>query len=372
MKKVKILHVLREMELGGIQSLIMNIYKNIDKEKVQFDFLVNSKGFYDKEITELGGNLYYMPHINQIGPLQYSKKLKNFLKEHREYKIIHTHFSHLSGLIVKIAYKSKIPVIIAHGHTNSIYDKGIRKIYKNHLRKNISKYATDFLACSKAAADYLFGNKSNYAVILKNGIEIEKYKFNNNIRKEVRKELNIENNCIVIGHIGRMDKIKNQIFLIKLIQVFLTQNINCKLLLIGDGPLKKEIEFEIEKNNLNSCVLLLGGKNDVEKYYNAMDYFVFPSLYEGLGISLIEAQANGLPCFASTNVPREANITNEVKYLSLNDSPEHWANMILNCPKKRYNKSAEIIKKGYDIKTVAKYLEKFYLEKNKIYEEDNK
>ncbi len=372
MGKVKILHILREMELGGIQSLIMNIYKNIDREKIQFDFLVNSKGFYDEEITKLGGKLYYMPHINQVGPYQYSKKLKKFFKEHREYKIIHTHFSHLSGLIVKIAHKSQVPIIIAHGHTNSVHDKGIRKIYKNYLKKNISKYATDFFACSKEAAEYLFDNKSKYAIILKNGIEIEKFKFNNEIRKKIRKKLGIDYNCIVIGNVGRMDRVKNQIFLIKLIKELLKQNSDYKLILIGDGPLKKEIEYEIDKNNLKSNILLLGGQKDVEKYYNIMDYFVFPSLYEGFGISLIEAQVNGLRCFASSNVPKEANITNEIKYISLSKSLDYWVNAILNSPKKRYEKSKKIIDSGYDIKNVTKYLEKFYLEKSNNIKGENK
>ncbi len=364
MNKVRVLHILREMELGGIQTLLINIYKNIDREKVQFDFLLNSKGVYDEEITKMGGKIYYMPHITEVGCFKYSKNLNNFFKNYPEYKIIHTHFSHLSGLIVKIAYQNNIPVIISHAHTNSVSDKGLRKIYKNYLKKKISKYATDFIACSKASADYLFDDKSKNAVILKNGIDVEKFKFNNEDRKKIRKKYDINDNCLIIGHIGRLDEIKNQLFLVQMLPEVLKQQPNSKLLLIGDGPSKKEIELEIEKNNLKSNVLLLEGQNDVGKYYSAMDYFVFPSIYEGFGISLLEAQTNGLPCFASSYVPKEANVTGEVKYISLDKSKEYWAKTILKSSRKRYDKSKDIIEKGYDIKKVANYLERLYLEKN--------
>ena len=362
MKKVIVLHMVRKMELGGIQALIMDAYRNIDKNKVQFHFLVNSKGVYDDEIIKLGGKIHYMPHITETGPSRYKKNLNNFFKTHPEYKILHSHFVHFSGIIVKVAAKSKIPVIIAHSHNISTKTKGIKKIYKDLIKKNIKKYATDFFACSLDAAKYIFEEKYKSATIIKNGIEIEKYKYDSEKRKEIRQELNIDNDTTVIGHVGRVCKQKNHTFILKIFKEYLKLNPNSKLLLIGDGDLRENIENEIEVSDLSNKVLFFKEINACE-YYNVMDYFLFPSIYEGLGITLIEAQANGLPSFTSTAVPLEANVTGKIHYLDLDKGSKYWANIIYETDKSRYVAYDEIQKSGYDIKDTARKLEEFYIKK---------
>ena len=362
MKPIVVLHMVKEMELGGIQSLIMNVYRHIDRNKVQFHFLVNFHGFYDEEIIKLGGKIYYIPNVNKVGPILYVKNLKTFFKKHPEYQILHTHFSHFSGLIAKVASKSNVSTIITHSHNTSTDAKGLKLIYKKHIKKYIKKYATDYFACGQDAAKYMYGTTP--AIIIKNGIDIEKYKFNQKDRKKYREELKIKDDTIVIGTVGRICEQKNPFFILNIFKEYVNLNNNSVLLLIGNGPLYDKLQENINESNLEEKVIILRNV-DAIKYYNVMDYFLLPSLFEGFPFVLIEAQVNGLPIFSSTAVPFESNVSGKIEYIDLKKGEKYWSKKINDVAPIRYDECEKIEEAGYNIKTTAKKLEKFYLEKSK-------
>ena len=341
---IRILHIIGGLNLGGAENFLMNIYRNIDRTKIQFDFLVNRGGAFEDEIKELGGKIFYIPALQKVGPIIYKKKLHEFFREHKEYVIVHSHLNQVSGIILEVAKKEKIPVRIAHSHSSSnSANNFFERLYKNYLNTKINKNATNFLACSDEAAKWLYKEKAKEAIIIKNAIDIERFKFNEEKRKLIRKELNINENDIAIGHVGRFSSVKNHKFLIELFNEFQKDKRNAKLLLVGDGSLRNEIENQIATLNIKDKVVLVGNKKNVEDYYNAMDLFVFPSLYEGLGMVLIEAQINGLNCLTSKDaVPNEVNITGHVKFVLLNAGIKIWNQTLKEMDVTRYSELEKI------------------------------
>ena len=360
---VRILQIIGSMNMGGAENFLMNIYRNLDREKVQFDFIVHRKGCFDDEIGELGGKVFYLDALQKVGPFKYKKELYNFFINHKEYKIIHSHLDQVSGFILEVAKKCNIPIRIAHSHSSSNSTNNFaERLYKNYLNTKINKNATHFFACSEEAANWLFKEKAKDAVIIKNAIDIDRFRFNEEKRKLIRKELNINEKDIVVGHVGRFSTVKNHKFLISVFYEFQKSKKNAKLLLVGDGPLRNEIEKQIEEFNIKDKIILVGNKKNVEDYYNAMDLFVFPSLNEGLGMVLIEAQINGLNCIASKDaVPNEVNITNHVKFIALVAKVEEWNKVLCNLDTNRYDEISKIKKAGYDIKDECLKLEKKYI-----------
>lgn len=332
---MRILHIVGSLSLNnGVMNFIMNYYRNIDRNKIQFDFLYfkeTSPNFGD-EILELGGKSYFVnkPSIKKI--ISSSEEFNEFFRQHKnEYKIIHLHEIYLVHFIKIFAFKYGIKHLITHAHTTKYSDNP-----KNALRNRIMclglKYsANHYFACSKAAGSFYYGDKaveSGKVKIINNAIDIEKYKFNEIIRQCVRKELGVENS-FVVGHIGRMSPQKNQIFLLEVFDKLLKFSPDSKLLIVGDGPLHNQLEKHIEKLNLKEKVILLGIRNDVSKLLMAMDVFCLPSLFEGLGIVAIEAQATGLNCVLSDVIPREVDM-GKCKFLSLKDNSEiEWGKMLL-------------------------------------------
>lgn len=360
---IRILHVIGGLNLGGAENFLMNIYRNIDRSKIQFDFLVNRGGAFEDEIKELGGKIFYIPALQKVGPIIYKKKLHEFYRQHKEYLIVHSHLNQVSGIILEVSKKEKIPVRIAHSHSSSNFANNFfERLYKNYLNTKINKNATNFFACSDDAAKWLYKEKAKEAIIIKNAIDIERFKFNEEKRNLIRKELNIDESDIVIGHVGRFSSVKNHKFLIELFNEFQKDKKNSKLLLVGDGPLKNEIENQIVTFNIKDKVILVGNKKNVEDYYNAMDLFVFPSLYEGLGMVLIEAQINGLNCLTSKDaVPNEVNITNHVKFVSLDEDIKGWNKILNEMNIARYSELEKIEKAGYNVREECKKLERIYL-----------
>lgn len=358
---IRVLHIVTKMNLGGLENMIMNYYRNIDRNKIQFDFLVQGKekGKFDDEIIELGGKIFSVNRINYLKPYLYEKEIYEFLVNHPEYKIVHSHINAFSKLSLAAAKKANVPNRIAHSHTSKL-DFNLKNLYKNFMKMGINNYATIKLACSESAGKWLYGRKSKFT-ILNNAIDINRFIFNKEKRKVVRKQLGVTDSDILLGHVGRFSEEKNHKFLIKLFYEFQKNNNNSKLLLVGDGELRKKIEEQINELNLKDKIILVGNRKNVEDYYNAMDLFILPSLYEGLPLTVVEAQINGLICVTSKNaVTNEINITDRVIFISLDESIEKWSKILGKLDVNRYNELQKIKNTGYDIKAECEKLENLY------------
>lgn len=361
---IRVLHVVTYMGRGGLETMLMNYYRHIDRDKIQFDFLVHRdfEADYDKEIERLGGRIYRLPKLVPWS-LSYRKALNTFFREHKEYKIVHVHQNCLSSVILKAAKKNNVPVRIAHSHgSNQIKD--MKYLIKLYYKRFISKYATDLFACGRDAGNWMFGGES--FIVLNNAIDAKVYSYFEDIRNAKRLELQLQNNDLIIGHVGGFSKPKNHNFLIDVFNEICRINTNSKLLLVGDGTLKCIIKAKVDELGLQDKVIFAGLCSNVSEMMQAMDVFLFPSLFEGLGIVAIEAQAAGLPCFISDGVPDEAMITDLAIKIPLSKSAEEWANIILSktygC---RRNTYSEIVNSGYDIVDNARWLQNYYLDKYK-------
>ncbi|WP_207653845.1 glycosyltransferase family 1 protein [Tepidibacter mesophilus] len=363
---IRVLQVIGSLNNGGSQAMIMNLYRNIDRSKIQFDFIIDRENelFFAQEIKALGGKIYILPTFNFKNILEYPKAWNKFFKEHPEYNIIHGHVRSTASIYLRIAKKYGLTAI-AHSHSTSS-GTGFSAIVKNILQYKIRYIADYFFACSKSAGIWLFGEKvfkEDNFYILKNAIDINSFIYDEKKRIEKRKELNIEGK-FVIGHIGRFSSSKNHNFLIDVFKEIHQRESNAVLILVGDGKLRYSIENKVDDLGLGNNVIFTGVSSDIPELLQAMDVFVFPSLYEGLGIVAIEAQAAGLQCIVSDEVPQMATVTNMIKRISLKDGEKIWANHILHY-KNRYNRkdnSKYILECGYDIKSTSQWLEKFYID----------
>ena len=363
-KVIRILHVVTYMGRGGLETMLMNYYRHIDRKKVQFDFLVHRdfEADYDKEILSMGGNIY---HISRLVPWsrQYRNELKKFFQKHPEYKIVHVHQDCLSSVVLQCAEECDVPVRIAHSHSSSAV-KNIKYLIKLYYMKKIPRYATDLFACGQQAGDWMFSGEK-YKII-RNAIDTEKYYYSPAIEQEVRQELGLDEKK-VIGHVGNFTPAKNHTFLIKIFKEVLKKNPDSQLLLVGGGDGMLSVQEEVRTMGMQDKVTFTGVRSDVNRLMQAMNVFVFPSIYEGLPVTMIEAQASGLPCIISDHVSNECIITNGlVTSMKLEDTPENWADLIIEKSRcKRENHNQEIEDAGYDIMIAAKQLEKFYLENSK-------
>lgn len=365
-KQIRVLHVVRSMNCGGLENFLMNVYRNIDKEKIQFDFLVNEEGIFDDEIRNLGGKLYIIPHITEVGQFKYCRLLKDFFNDHQEYKIIHSHLNQITGVILECAKKCNIPIRIAHSHSSKSPKNILKKMYKKYLGSKILKNATHFFACSDLAAKWLFNSNSNEKIIIKNCIDLERFVYRRETDENIRKELNINLDSFIIGHVGRFNKVKNHNFLIDIFYEIQKLKKNSILILCGDGEIKSEIESKVKKLNIQDKVIFTGIRQDVNKLYSAFNIMLFPSLFEGLPLALIEAQINGLKVFCSDNVSEQVNVSNEVKFISLNKTSNEWTSIILNSNIERKNYIDKIKDAGYDSSEVALKLQNFYCKEWKL------
>ncbi len=361
MEPIRVLQVVTYMGRGGLETMLMNYYRNIDRSIVQFDFLVHREfeADYDKEIRALGGRIY---HVSRLVPWSrsYRKELKQFFRNHPEYKIVHVHQDCLSSVALECAEESGVPVRIAHSH-NANQDKNIKYPIKLYYRRFIPRYATDLFACGKTAGDWMFRGK-NYQ-ILNNAIPAKIYQFDIQKREQLRKEMNLDGN-FVLGLVASFTRQKNHSFLLEIFRELLKQDPDAKLLLVGDGELREEIEKRIRSLNIQDSVILAGIRSDVQDLLQAMDAFVMPSLYEGLSLAAVEAQASGLPCYISDTIPSDCRITDLVREIPLTESAAEWADTILQAKKTiRRNTYQEISDAGFDIEKNAGWLQNLYLEK---------
>lgn len=358
-KPIRVLQIVTHMNRGGLETMLMNYYRNIDRSKVEFDFLVHreERADYDDEIEMLGGKIYRLPRLNPFS-FKYLKAIDDFFKTHKEYKIVHCHQDCLSGIPLKYAKKNGVPFTIAHSH-NSNQDKNLKYIIKLIFKQNISKYADDLFACSKNAGNWMF-NKKEFK-ILNNAIDFNQYTYNEIKSLQIKERLGIKDK-FVIGHVGRFNKQKNHDFIIDVFRNIVKINDNSILLLVGTGYLQEKIRGKVNNLGLNDKVIFLGTREDVNDIMQAMDAFLFPSIYEGLGIVLVEAQAAGLECIISSTIPNDGIITDKVEKMSLNESPSKWAIKINQCKNtNRESTKMDITDSKFDIKYNSKLLEEFYL-----------
>lgn len=333
--KLKVLHVINTIcTSNGMMAVIMNYYRHINRDKIQFDFIVNEKvePNYEKEIKELGGNIYYTTQITLKSTKKYIKDLDEFYYKYgQKYNIIHVHSLNEGIFHYKIGKKYKNFIYIAHSHSTKYATSKLKSIRNYILVKNFSKKADFKLACSNDAKK-IISNKHNLKNIhiLTNAIEIDKFKYNDEIRKKMREKIKIHDEEILIGNVGRFSNEKNQEFLIDIFQKIYEINDKVKLMLIGKEDEEKAIRKKIEDLKLNNRVMILGVKNNISDFMQAMDIFVLPSKFEGLGLVAIEAQASGLSTIVSTEVPKETGITDKITYIPLNVKSEEWAKKILD------------------------------------------
>ncbi|MDR0305262.1 MAG: glycosyltransferase family 1 protein [Chitinispirillales bacterium] len=350
--------------VGGLETFLMGYYRNVNPEKIQFDFLcVNDKPAYYQEIIKRGSKVYIIPGRRRY--ITYYRKLTSIFKKNK-YDVFWSNRSNLAGtsLLFKIAFKQKVPVRIIHAHsTGSVGHWVYSGLFMHRIEMFwILKLATDFWACSSEAACYYFGKKFLKLATFKlihNAIDNDKFNFNKQYRDITRESLSLSDK-LVIGHIGMFGYAKNHNFVVRIFHEIYKKESNAVLLLVGDGKLRSEIETKVKFLCLKEVVHFLGIRSDIPALLNAMDIFLFPSKFEGLGIALIEAQATSLRCFASTTVPSAAAITNLLSFVDLQKKPEEWANIILS--KRNYDRidmTEEIQRARYDIKTQATELEHF-------------
>ena len=360
---LRVLQIVTQMGRGGLETMLMNYDRYIDHNVVQFDFLEHWQSVtdYDPEIAQLGGSVYRLPRLNPFDK-RYLRELDHFFKTHPEYQIVHAHMDCLSGVPLKYAKKNGVQVRIAHAHSTGEI-KNLKYPLKMMLKRNVTRYASDCLACGSEAGQWMFGGRQ--FSILNNAIDAEQYAFNSQIRSEVREELGIGSDVLVVGHVGSFGFPKNHTFLVDVFYELLKSRQNSKLLLVGEGSLKKEIQNKCEAIGIQENVVFAGRRNDVNRLLQAMDVFVFPSHYEGISLSSIEAQASGLPCIFSESISPECIITEGlVSRMSLQKPADAWANQVIAVSGKKHTDTLMQIKKhGFDVKENAAWLQKFYLDK---------
>ena len=358
-KPIKILQILPSLSRGGgIQNVVVNWYRNIDKTKIQFDFLFYKETSitYEKEIKNLGGICYKLPPPSFFKPWIFIKAVKDFFQKHR-YDIIHSHLISLSLIFYPIAKFYGVKEIIQHSHATKWSDKFLKGLINRFVFFLVKPFITKYFACSDLAGKFLF--KKNY-IVINNGIDTEKFKFNQEVRNKIRKELNIANK-FVISNIGRFEIQKNYTFLIKVFNEIYMQDNNTILLLVGDGSLKKQIEQQVQILNLTNNVIFLGIRKDIANIYQIIDILVMPSFYEGLPVVGVEAQTAGLPCIFADTISKDVLICNS-KQLSLILSAKHWAYEILKYKSfTRKDESETVKEKGFNIKEIVKFIQNNYL-----------
>lgn len=357
---IRVLQVVTHMNRGGLETMLMNYYRYIDRSQVQFDFLTHREydGDYGEEIKSLGGIIYHLPVLNPFSS-SYKTALRTFFKYHPEYQVVHVHQDCLSSVILKEAKKCGVPVRIAHSH-NANQDHNLKYAIKIYFRRFIPTYATDLFACSEEAGKWMFGDET--FKVLNNAIDAKSYVFNVEKRNKIRKELGVCDTKLLVGHVGRFSPQKNHSFLIDIFYK-IQKRTEAKLLLVGDGELRSDIDKKIADLKLQDRVILTGVRNDVADLLQAMDVFIFPSHYEGLPVTMIEAQAAGVPCLISDKVPIECKVTDLVHVLPLDGSPEVWVKNVLELVQTpRRNTYEEIKNAGFDIVENAKWLQEFYLQ----------
>lgn len=361
---IRVLNMFTIMDRGGAETMVMNYYRHIDRTKVQFDFLVHreQRGAYDDEIEALGGRIYRMCPIYPQNFAQYKRELCAFFKAHPEYKIIHSHMSELGYFAFREAQRQGVPVRICHAHS-SPHEHDIKMIVRTYFKKRMMPYLTHLFMCGIDSGRWLYGaqNESRF-IMLNNAIDAVAYTYDPAKYADMRQQLGIGDE-LVVGHVGRFNQPKNHPFLLDIFAALLRKEPDAVLLLVGGGEDMPKIQAKAQALGIAEHVRFLGVRSDVAELMQAMDVFVFPSLYEGLPVTMVEAQAAGLPCIISDKVPPECILTDGlVDIMPLSEAPDAWAEKILeNRDTLRTDRRAEITAHGFDITTETVKLQEFYI-----------
>lgn len=372
-KIIRVLHVINCMDCGGAETFIMNLYRKIDRSKIQFDFLLHSShtGYFDHEITQMGGKIYRVPHYKIYNNISYKNSIESFFEEHSEYKIVHGHLGSCSHIYLKIA-KIYGCFTIAHCHSSVPYKMNIKHFIYKHFSKKTVKYADVVFSCNREGAIYRYGldvvnNKNKYYSVY-NAIDFEKYKHNSDFVNEVSREFSIKDDELLIGHVGSFSKVKNHKYIVDVFNEALKKNNKLKLILVGEGACKRSIQENIRQLNITDKVIFAGLRDDVYKLLQRFDCFIFPSLREGIPLSLLEAQAAGIPCLISDKISSEAIYSNSVSLLSLESGKKTWAEALLKLANHQaYSSFCTPIDKRYDIKNLCDWITRFYLSNYKVH-----
>ena len=381
-KPIRVLHVLGGVGLGGAESRIMDLYRQMNRDEIQFDFLVHSEAmnrctdsavhsrgaierkpqFYDEEILAMGGHIYVLPKFKVYNYFSYKKAVRKFFAEHREFRVVQGHMTSTAGIYLPIAKKAGVPVTVAHARNAGVV-KGPKGAATRFFRQGLAKKADFCFACSALAGQDVFGKEAVHAGMVKiihNAIDVRRFTYDEKVREAVRGQLGVRGK-LVLGHVGRFEYQKNHPYLLEIFAEVCKVRPDAVLLLLGEGEKKPAMEERCRQLGIAGQVKFMGNRKDAERYYQAMDIFLLPSFFEGLPGVLVEAQAAGLKCFVSDTVTREAKATDLVTSLSIEQPAQGWAKEILErADYERRDTAQELTAAGFNVYTQAGGYRLFY------------
>lgn len=380
---VRVLHVLGNTNLGGAESRIMDLYRHTDRNRVQFDFLVHSgeEGFFEKEIRELGGRIFRVPRFRIYNYFSYRKALKEFFQKHHEFALVQGHMTSTAAIYLPIAKKAGVKKTAAHARSAGV-DKGLKGTMTRFLRRNLADKADYLFTCSELAGISVYGEKAvqeGKTIFIPNAIDCAGFTFDPEKRKKLREELGLTD-AIIIGHVGRFHYAKNHEYLLRVFAELCRMSAeaggstaetgadqNYHLILLGEGPLMEDTRKLAEELGVADRVHFLGNHKNIADYYQAMDYFVYPSRYEGMPGTIVEAQASGLPCLMSDTICREVIATELVETMSIEKEPKVWAEVLqrrmdalVSKQENREKYAAKMAAAGFDVQAQAERMMRFY------------
>lgn len=369
-KPIRVLHVLGGVGLGGAESRIMDLYRQMDREEIQFDFLVHQNDttvrkpqFYDEEIQAMGGHIYVLPKFKVYNYFSYRKAVKAFFSAHREFRVVQGHMTSTAGIYLPVAKKAGVPVTVAHARNAGVV-KGLKGLATRFFRRGLAKKADACFACSALAGQDVFGGaamKAGRVKVIYNAIDVGRFTYNENVRQEVRAQLGI-GGALVLGHVGRFEYQKNHPYLLEVFAAVCGERPDACLLLLGEGQDRPAMEEKCRQLGIAKQVHFLGNRKDAWRFYQAMDMFLLPSFFEGLPGVLVEAQAAGLRCMVSDTVTREAKATELVTYLRIEEPPKRWAEEILKqAGYVRRDTAKKLRQAGFDVRAQVQGYRRFYL-----------
>lgn len=365
-KQIRVLHVLGGVGLGGAESRIMDLYRQMDRDEIQFDFLVHRNDgkpqFYEDEIKAMGGHIYALPKFKVYNYFSYKKAVTSFFALHHEFRVVQGHMTSTAAIYLPVAKRFGVPITVAHARNAGVV-KGPKGFATRFFRRGLAKKADVLFACSKLAGEDVFGEyamKQGRVKIIHNAIDVKRFAFDEQKRQEARDALKITDK-LVLGHVGRFDYQKNHPYLLEVFAEVCKKRSDAVLLLLGDGAARQAMEERCRELGIADLVKFLGNRKDTERYYQAMDVFLLPSFFEGLPGVLVEAQAAGLACIVSDTVTREAEATDLVSWLSIDEPPERWAEEVIKqAAYARRDTSKELTEAGFDVRTQAAGYTAFY------------